>query len=78
MRLVVIALTVACLASAAAPAFGEEEGAGVNRHHGRATPKKSEPATVRANDKDYKSALDRLPAQKYDPWATTRPPADKH
>jgi hypothetical protein len=27
---------------------------------------------VQANDKDYKSALDRLPDQKHDPWGTVR------
>jgi hypothetical protein len=26
----------------------------------------------RANEKDYKSSLNRLPDQKYDPWAKTR------
>ena len=77
MRLLVIALAVAGLASAAAPAFAEEEGAGVTRHHGRQAPKKNEPAAVRADDGAYKSALDRLPAQSYDPWGTMRPSTDK-
>jgi hypothetical protein len=70
-----IALTLACLSWA--PAFGEEDGAGSTRHHGRAAAKKSEPAAVKANDRDYKSALDRLPAQKYDPWGTMRPATEK-
>ncbi len=77
MRTLAIATLVAALA---APAFGQDM-AGSNKHHG-AERKKTEPAKTEANDKDYKAALDRLPAQKYDPWGTTRStgdkPADKH
>jgi hypothetical protein len=62
------------------PAFGQEDGAGVTRHHGRGAPKKTDTSAVKANDKDYKAALDRMPApaQKYDPWGTMRPADDKH
>jgi hypothetical protein len=42
-----------------------------NDRPGGAPPPQEKP-TKRANDKDYKSALDRLPDQKYDPWAKTR------
>jgi hypothetical protein len=51
----------------------------VTRHHGRAAPKKTDTAAVKANDKDYKAALDRMPAptQKYDPWGTMRPADQK-
>jgi hypothetical protein len=38
---------------------------------GGAPPPQEKP-TKRANEKDYKSSLDRLPDQKYDPWAKTR------
>jgi hypothetical protein len=38
---------------------------------GGAPPPQEKP-TKRANDKDYKSSLNRLPDQKYDPWAKTR------
>jgi hypothetical protein len=66
----------AIVASMVWPAFAQEGG---GRHHGAATKKKEEPAQVKANDKDYKAALDRLPAQKYDPWGTLRPATpDKH
>jgi hypothetical protein len=40
------------------------------REGGAAAPK--EKRAPRANDKDYKSSLDRLPDQKFDPWAKTR------
>ena len=80
MRPVVIALTILSLASLVAPALADEDGAGVTRHHGRAAPKKTDAAAVKANDKDYKAALERVPAptQKYDPWGGMRPADDKH
>ena len=78
VRLFVVATMI--VISLAMPAFGDEEGAGVTRHHGRATPKKTDAAAVKANDKDYKAALERVPAptQKYDPWGGMRPADDKH
>jgi len=42
-----------------------------NDRPGGAPPPQEKP-TKRANEKDYKSALDRLPDQKYDPWGKTR------
>jgi hypothetical protein len=42
-----------------------------NDRPGGAPPPREKP-TKRANEKDYKSSLDRLPDQKYDPWAKTR------
>jgi hypothetical protein len=42
-----------------------------NDRPGGAPPPQEKP-TKRANDKEYKSSLDRLPDQKYDPWAKTR------
>ena len=35
-------------------------------------PKKEEPKKKTNDDKDYKSAVDRLPDQKYDPWRNFR------
>jgi uncharacterized protein YdeI (BOF family) len=58
------------IAALAAPAFAQDM-AGSNKHHGTEK-KKNEPPKAEANDKDYKSALDRLPQQKHDPWGTVR------
>lgn len=75
MRLFVMAVAVACVAM---PAFAQDMG-----HSGRhkKTQQKTEaPAATKANDRDYKAALDRMPTptQKYDPWGTMRPTNDKH
>ena len=53
--------------------LGGSGGAGkdVDRREGGAKPPEEAP-TKRANEKDYKSSLDRLPTKKYDPWANTR------
>jgi hypothetical protein len=74
MRLFVIAMTAVCVAM---PALAQEMGHG-GRH--KRTQQKTDAPAVRANDKDYKAALDRMPAptQKYDPWGTMRPANDKH
>jgi hypothetical protein len=72
MRRLVIGVMVVSLA---APAFAQDASRG-GRH--KKTEEKTQTPGVKADDKAYKSALDRLPAQTYDPWATTRPPADKH
>jgi uncharacterized protein YdeI (BOF family) len=67
VRTLAIATIIAALA---APAFAQDA-AGSNKHH--AAPKKNtEQPKTQANDKDYKSALDRLPEPKFDPWGTTR------
>jgi len=58
------------IAALAAPAFAQDM-AGSNKHHGTEK-KKNEPPKAEANDKDYKSALDRLPQPKFDPWGVTR------
>jgi hypothetical protein len=58
------------LAALAAPAFAQDV-AGSNKHHG-APKKATEQPKVKANDQDYKAALDRLPQQKYDPWGAAR------
>jgi hypothetical protein len=74
VRTLAIAIVLAALA---APAVAEDA-AGSTKHH--AAPKKStEQPKVKANDEDYKAALDRLPQQKYDPWGTARSTgSDKH
>lgn len=68
VRTLAIATIIAALA---APAFAQDM-AGSNKHHG-APKKRTEQPKTQANDKDYKSALDRLPEKKYDPWGTARP-----
>jgi hypothetical protein len=62
-----------------APAVAED-GAGMTRHHGRGTAKKTDTPTIKANEHDYDAALKRVPTptEKYDPWGTMRPTADKH
>ena len=50
---------------AAAPAAAQLKG-GKKGHHETAQPKK------KADDKGYKSALDRIPDQKFDPWGKVR------
>ena len=71
MRLFIIAATILSLAM---PALAQDSSRG-GRH--KKTDDKTPTPTVKADDKAYKSALDRLPPQKYDPWGTMRPPTDK-
>jgi hypothetical protein len=74
MRLFVIAVTIASLAMPlASPAFAQGR-------HKKTDDKTTTTPAVKADDKAYKSALDRMPAptQKYDPWGGMRPPDDKH
>ncbi len=76
MRTLAIAATI--LTALAVPTFAQDM-AGSNKHHG--APKKStEEPKAKANEQDYKAALDRLPAQKHDPWGTVRSTgsSDKH
>lgn len=73
MRRLMLALA---LASLMLPALAQEGPRG-GKHRGGGEQKTAQPKT-KANDKDYKSALDRLPDQKYDPWGTTRPGDAKH
>src|SRR4029077_14675354 len=72
---VAIAAIVALTASAEAQmGQGMLQGANANRQNDRpgGAPPPQEKSSKRANDKDYKSSLERLPDQKYDPWAKTR------
>ncbi len=72
MRTLTIALAVALLAR---PALAQEEPRG-GRHRGGEH--KTEQPKSKVDEKDYKSALDRIPAQTYDPWGTVRPSDAKH
>ena len=69
MRLFAIAVMIVSVAlSSAMPAFAQG-------HHKKTDQPKADTSAVKANDKDYKAAIDRLPtpAQKYDPWGGMRP-----
>ena len=70
MRILVILLTIVALAT---PSLAQGTRGG--RH--QKTEQKADDSKPKANDKDYKAALDRLPAptQKYDAWRTVRPDA---
>jgi hypothetical protein len=77
MKRFVIAATIAgTFVSGALPALAQGTGHG-GRH--KQTQQKNDTPATKANDKDYKSALSRLPTptQKYDPWGTMRPANDK-
>ena len=67
MRTLIVALTVVSLA---APALCQEMPRG-SKHRAPA-PKTDQPKN-KTDEKDYKSALDRLPAKTYDPWQAVRP-----
>ena len=69
--LLVILAIVALTASAQAQVASQGMANRSNDRPGGAPPPQEKP-TKRANDKDYKSSLDRLPDQKFDPWAKTR------
>jgi len=67
MRTLIVAIAIL---SFTPPAFSQSMGRG-GKHRG-AEQKTAQPVN-KANEKNYKSALDRIPAQKYDPWGTMRP-----
>jgi hypothetical protein len=69
MRIFIIGLTIAALG---APAVAQVDAAGSTKHHG-APKKKTEEPKIKADEAGYKSALDRLPEQKSDPWGRMRP-----
>ena len=68
MRIPVIVLTIVALAT---PTLAQ----GMRGAKHQKTEQKADDTKIKANDKDYKAALDRLPAptQKYDAWGTVRP-----
>jgi hypothetical protein len=67
MRIVAIALAIASLT---VPLSSQATARGNKQH--AAGQKTAEPKN-KADEKGYKSALDRLPTQKYDPWGVVRP-----
>jgi hypothetical protein len=64
MRTIIAALLVALLAT---PSFGQKILDSKKKESQQAGPPKKS-----SEDKDYKSALDRLPDQKFDPWRNIR------
>lgn len=77
MRGLRVVLTVAAVLALTASAGAQmnqgmlQSGKAQSDRPGGAPPPQEKHAP-RANEKDYKSSLDRLPNQKYDPWAKTR------
>jgi hypothetical protein len=73
MAVMAVAALVALTASAQAQQ-GAISSTNLNRQNDRpgGAPPPQEKPTKRANEKEYKSSLERLPDQKYDPWAKTR------
>lgn len=65
MKALVSILCIAAVLATAAPADAQMKG-GKKGHQESAQPKK------KADDKGYKSALDRIPDQKFDPWGKVR------
>jgi hypothetical protein len=52
-----------------------DDGSGQKARHGKngpASAQKSQQQTPKADEKAYRSALDRLPDQKFDPWRNVR------
>ena len=66
-----IVLAIAALVLMVLPASAQMGGTGAmggkHNHHGR--PQMSETPKKKADDKDYKAALEHLPDRKADPWA---------
>ena len=71
LALVIGAALVAFSASAQAQVASQGMANRANDRPGGAPPPQEKRAP-RANEKDYKSSLNRLPDQKFDPWAKTR------
>ena len=71
LALVIGAALVAFTASTQAQMAGQGMANRANDRPGGAPPPQEKHAP-RANEKDYKSSLNRLPDQKFDPWAKTR------
>jgi hypothetical protein len=73
MRILLVVLAVVALTASAQAQMIDMNQAGKEheRREGGAPPPKEKKAPP-SNEKDYKSSLNRLPDQKYDPWAKTR------
>jgi hypothetical protein len=73
-RIVLAAAAMVALTVSAQAQMGQGMTSSANRQNDRpgGAPPPQEKRAPRANEKDYKSSLERLPDQKYDPWAKTR------
>ena len=73
-RIVLAAAAMVALTASAQAQMGQGMTSSANRQNDRpgGAPPPQEKHAPRANEKDYKSSLNRLPDQKYDPWAKTR------
>ena len=67
MRTLIVALTVGLLT---VPAYSQDASGG-KRHHNNEQ-KNEQQTKTKVDDKAYKSSLDQIPSQKYDPWHTAR------
>jgi hypothetical protein len=65
MKTLLSILGIVAVLAAAAPAAAQMKG-GKKEHQETAQPKK------KVDEKGYKSALDRIPDQKFDPWGKVR------
>jgi hypothetical protein len=65
MKTLLSILGIVAMLATAAPAAAQMKG-GKKGHQEAAQPKK------KGDDKGYKSALDRIPDQKFDPWGKVR------
>jgi hypothetical protein len=65
MKALVSSLGIVAVLATAAPAAAQMKGGKKGHSHETGQPKK-------ADDKGYKSALDRIPDQKFDPWGKVR------
>ena len=66
MKTLLSILGIVAMLAAAAPAVAQSKG-GKKGHDETAQPKKKN-----VDEKGYKSALDRIPDQKFDPWGKVR------
>jgi hypothetical protein len=73
-RFVLAAAAIVALTASAGAQQSLPSNSMANRQNDRpgGAPPPQEKHAPRANEKDYKSSLGRLPDKKYDPWANTR------
>ena len=70
MRTFLVAMTIALLA---VPAYAQMMSRGDRRPGSeQKTEQKADPKQRKADEAAYKAALDKIPAQKYDPWQNIR------
>ncbi len=66
MKTLLSILSILAVLATAPPAVAQMKGGKKGHNQDTAQPKK------KADDKGYKSALDRIPDQKFDPWGKVR------